>query len=74
MLLMRPNLPKPTTQKAESKWSPTGTWLLTRLKTMENCTLMIFEEWKTSVPGEKHLGARERTNNKLNPHVARRRD
>ena len=25
---------------------------------------------KTGVPGEKPLGARERTNNKLNPHMA----
>ena len=27
-------------------------------------------EGKTGVPGEKPLGARERTNNKLNPHMA----
>ena len=27
-------------------------------------------EGKTRVPGEKPLGARERTNNKLNPHMA----
>ena len=27
-------------------------------------------EWKTEVPGEKPLGARERTNNKLDPHMA----
>ena len=27
-------------------------------------------EEKTGVPGEKPLGARERTNNKLNPHMA----
>ena len=27
-------------------------------------------EGKTAVPGEKPLGARERTNNKLNPHMA----
>ena len=26
-------------------------------------------EWRTEVPGEKPLGARERTNNKLNPIV-----
>ena len=73
MLPIRPNHPQPTTQKAESKWSPTGTWSLTRLKTTENYTLMIFEKWKTGVPGDKLLGARERTNNELNPHVARRR-
>ena len=29
-------------------------------------------EGKTRVPGEKNLGARERTNNKLNPHMASR--
>jgi len=29
-----------------------------------------FGEKKTGVPGEKPLGARERTNNKLNPHMA----
>ena len=28
-------------------------------------------EGKTGVPGEKPLGARTRTNNKLNPHVAK---
>ena len=27
-------------------------------------------EEKTRVPGEKPLGAKERTNNKLNPHMA----
>ena len=27
-------------------------------------------EGKTGVPGEKPLGARERTDNKLNPHMA----
>ena len=27
-------------------------------------------EGKTEVPGEKPLGVRERTNNKLNPHMA----
>ena len=27
-------------------------------------------EGKTGVPGEKPLGERERTNNKLNPHMA----
>ena len=27
-------------------------------------------EGKTRLPGEKSLGARERTNNKLNPHMA----
>ena len=31
---------------------------------------MCSGEGKTGVPGEKPLGARERTNNKLNPHMA----
>ena len=32
--------------------------------------MLIFEEMgKTGVPGEKPLGARKRTNNKLNPHM-----
>ena len=30
----------------------------------------FFRRGKTGVPGEKPLGARERTNNKLNPHMA----
>ena len=30
----------------------------------------FWGEWKTGVPGEKPLRARERTNNKLNPHMA----
>ena len=33
--------------------------------------MLVFEErGKTGAPGEKPLGARERTNNKLNPHKA----
>ena len=38
-----------------------------------NCNLgmMVFvERGKTGVPGEKPLEARERTKNKLNPHMA----
>jgi len=31
--------------------------------------MLVFEEGKTGVPGEKPLGARTRTNNKLNPHM-----
>ena len=31
--------------------------------------MLVFEEGKTSVPGEKPLAAREKTNNKLNPHI-----
>ena len=30
----------------------------------------LWGEGKTGVPGEKALGAKEKTNNKLNPHVA----
>ena len=30
----------------------------------------FWGEGKTGVPGEKPLGAKERTNNKLNPHMA----
>ena len=33
--------------------------------------MLVFEErGKPEYPGEKPLGARERTNNKLNPHMA----
>ena len=35
-----------------------------------NLEMLVFGERKTRVPGEKPLGARERTNNKLNPHMA----
>ena len=36
-----------------------------------NLEMLVFEErGKTGVPGEKPLGAKERTNNKLNPHMA----
>jgi len=31
--------------------------------------MLVFEEGKTGVPGEKPLGARTKTNNKLNPHM-----
>ena len=34
----------------------------------------FWEEGKTGVPGGKPLGARERTNNKLNPHTTSSRD
>ena len=35
--------------------------------------MLVFEERaKTRVPGEKPLGAKGKTNNKLNPHMARR--
>ena len=36
-----------------------------------NLKILVFEErGKNGVPGEKPFGARERTNNKLNPHMA----
>ena len=36
-----------------------------------NLKMLVFEErGKTRVPGEKPLGAKERTNSKLNPHMA----
>ena len=34
-----------------------------------NLEALVFEEGKTGVLGEKLLGARTRTNNKLNPHM-----
>ena len=33
-------------------------------------SVVFCGEEETGVPGEKPLGARERTNNKLNPHMA----
>ena len=35
-----------------------------------NLEMLVFEEGKTGVLGEKPLGAKEGTNNKLNPHMA----
>ena len=35
-----------------------------------NLEMLVFEEGKTEVPGEKPLRARMRSNNKLNPHMA----
>ena len=35
-----------------------------------NLEMLVFGERKTRVPGEKPLGAREGTINKLNPHMA----
>ena len=32
--------------------------------------MLVFGEGKTEVPTEKNVGAKERTNNKLNPHMA----
>ena len=34
-----------------------------------NLEMLDFDEGKTGVPGEKPLRAKERTNNKLNPHM-----
>ena len=44
-----------------------STWFLVELE-FEN--VGFWGEGKTEVPGEKPLRARERTNNKLNPHMA----
>ena len=44
-----------------------STWFLVELE-FEN--VGFWGEGKAEVPGEKPLGARERTNNKLNPHMA----
>ena len=33
------------------------------------CRFFFFGKRKTGVPGEKPLGARERTSNKLSPHM-----
>ena len=44
-----------------------STWFLVEL---EFGNVGFLGEGKTRVPGEKPLGARERTNNKLNPHMA----
>ena len=44
-----------------------STWLLVELEFRH---VGLRGEGKTAVPGEKPLGARERTNNKLNPHMA----
>ena len=33
-------------------------------------SVVFWREEETRVPGEKPLGAKERTNNKLNPHMA----
>ena len=39
-----------------------------------NLEMLVFEkERKTGVSREKPLGAKERTNNKLNPHMERKR-
>ena len=40
-----------------------------RSRSNSNFEVLVFEG-KTGVPEEKPLGARERTNNKLNPHMA----
>ena len=43
-----------------------STWFLVEL---EFGNVGFWGEGKTGVPGEKPLGARERTNNKLNPYM-----
>ena len=37
---------------------------------LEFRNVVVLGEGKTGVPGEKPLGARTRTNNKLNPHLS----
>ena len=44
-----------------------STWILVEL---EFGNSGFWGEGETGVPGEKPLGAKERTNNKLNPHMA----
>ena len=44
-----------------------STWFLVEL---EFGNVGFWGEGKTGIPGEKPLGARERTNNKFNPHMA----
>ena len=44
-------------------------WFFLYLVKLEFGSVGFGEEEKTGVPGEKPLGAREGTNNKLNPHI-----
>ena len=47
-----------------------GSWSTWFLVELEFGNVGFWEEGRTGVPGEKPLGAKERTNNKLNPHMA----
>ena len=53
-------------QVAHPHSGSSSTWFLVEL---EFGNVGFWGEGKTGVPGEKPLGARERTNNKLNPHM-----
>ena len=61
-------------------WLPTNHWntrlnVSVRSRSNWNLEVQVFlGEGKTGVTGEKPLGARERTNNKLNPRRARKLD
>ena len=52
---------------AHRQSSSSSAWFLVEL---EFGNVGFWGERKTRVPGEKPLGAKERTNNKLNPHMA----
>ena len=54
-------------QVAHPQSGSSSTWFLVEL---EFGNVGFWGEGKTGVPGEKALGAKERTNNKLNPHMA----
>ena len=64
----------------EEKWGTTRSLLEVHMNSFKHVRAFQIElefgsvsfwgEGKTGVPGEKPLGARERTNNKLNPHMA----
>ena len=54
-------------QVAHPQSGSSSTWFLIEL---EFGNVGFWGEGKTGVPGEKPLGAKERTNNKLNPHMA----
>ena len=53
-------------QVAHPHSGSSSTWFLVKL---EFGNVGFWGEGKTGVPGEKPLGARKRTNNKLNPHM-----
>ena len=54
-------------QVAHPQSSSSSTWLLVKV---EFGNVGFWGEGKAGVPGEKRLGARERTNNNINPHMA----
>ena len=52
---------------AHTQSGSSSTWFMAEL---EFRNVGFWGEGKSGVPGEKPLGAKERTNNKLNPHMA----